>query len=117
MYTSLNRPAANNKLHFAGEALSIRHACVDLLKSLGGSLTSWFQIRWVVGALDSAWRAVYNYLFLSDPSKIAKFFELWGTNAEWFEEPETFVPHDPVARRQHSVLEKYIRRTHGVRLA
>jgi len=26
MYTSLNRPAANGKLHFAGEALSIRHA-------------------------------------------------------------------------------------------
>jgi hypothetical protein len=26
MYTALNRPAAYNKLHFAGEALSIRHA-------------------------------------------------------------------------------------------
>jgi len=26
MYTSLNRPAANDKLHFVGEALSIRHA-------------------------------------------------------------------------------------------
>jgi len=26
MYTSLGRPAANDKLHFAGEALSVRHA-------------------------------------------------------------------------------------------
>jgi hypothetical protein len=26
MYTALSRPAADNKLHFAGEALSIRHA-------------------------------------------------------------------------------------------
>lgn len=26
LYTSLNRPAADNKLHFAGEALSVRHA-------------------------------------------------------------------------------------------
>ena len=25
-YTALSRPAADNKLHFAGEALSIRHA-------------------------------------------------------------------------------------------
>ena len=26
MYTALNLPAANNQLHFAGEALSVRHA-------------------------------------------------------------------------------------------
>jgi len=26
MYTALSRPAANNRLHFAGEALSVRHA-------------------------------------------------------------------------------------------
>lgn len=28
MYTALSRPAADNKLHFAGEAISIRHAYV-----------------------------------------------------------------------------------------
>ena len=26
LYTALSRPAADNKLHFAGDALSIRHA-------------------------------------------------------------------------------------------
>ncbi|KAF9560294.1 amine oxidase [Agrocybe pediades] len=92
MYSSLNKPAANDKLHFAGEALSIRHA-------------------WVVGALDSAWRAVYDYLFFSDPTKIEKFFELWGTNAEWFEEVDTLIPLPPSQRRQHSLLERYVRHT------
>ena len=49
--------------------------------------------RWVVGALDSAWRAVYSYLLFTDPSKLDKFYELWGKNAEWFElEPETGKP-------------------------
>ena len=46
--------------------------------------------RWVVGALDSAWRAVYSYLLFTDPSKLDAFYALWGKNAEWFEpEPDT----------------------------
>jgi hypothetical protein len=54
-------------------------------------LTSWF--RWVVGALDSAWRAVYSYLLYTDPSKLEVFYALWGKNAEWFEpEPDTGKP-------------------------
>nr|QAA96039.1 L-amino acid oxidase 4 [synthetic construct] len=90
LYTSLNRPAANGKLHFAGEALSVRHA-------------------WVVGALDSAWRAVYNYLYVTDPAKLPKFFELWGKNAEWFEQPgDGKEPNS-----DNSLLEKFVRRTHG----
>ena len=28
LYDSLNSPAAKGRLHFAGEALSVRHACV-----------------------------------------------------------------------------------------
>ena len=49
--------------------------------------------RWVVGALDSAWRAVYSYLLFTDPSKLDMFFALWGKNAEWFEpEPDTDEP-------------------------
>ncbi|KAG6380589.1 hypothetical protein JVT61DRAFT_4953 [Boletus reticuloceps] len=65
LYTSLNAPAANNRLHFAGEALSTRHA-------------------WVVGALDSAWRAVYQYLKVTGQNdKIKKFKEIWGENLEW----------------------------------
>ncbi|KAG1869407.1 hypothetical protein DFJ58DRAFT_63493 [Suillus subalutaceus] len=65
LYTSLTAPNANKRLHFAGEAISTRHA-------------------WVVGALDSAWRAVYEYLLSSrQHDKIQRFFDLWGQNEEW----------------------------------
>lgn len=42
-FASMKMPAAQNKLHFAGEATSVHHA-------------------WVLGALNSAWRAVYSAL-------------------------------------------------------
>ena len=67
MYQSLTRPAGGKRLHFAGEAISTRHA-------------------WVEGALDSAWRAVYE-LLLTEPGwahLLPKFFKDWGYNAEWF---------------------------------
>ncbi|KAF8638781.1 hypothetical protein AX16_010432 [Volvariella volvacea WC 439] len=64
LYDSLNAPSPNGKLHFAGEALSIRHA-------------------WVVGALDSAWRAVNEYLTLNYQQLLPKFYAEWGTNEEW----------------------------------
>ena len=70
----------------------------------------------MVGALDSAWRAVYSYLLLTDESKIPKFFELWGKNAEWFEEHHTLIPDDPREDRSHSLLEKFIRRTRSTKL-
>ena len=53
--------------------------------------------RWIVGALDSAWRAVYSYLLYTDPSKLEVFYTLWGRNEEWFEplaEPETGKPNN-----------------------
>lgn len=43
LFASIKAPAANGKLHFAGESTSVHHA-------------------WVVGSLNSAWRAVYNAL-------------------------------------------------------
>ncbi|KAG1817807.1 hypothetical protein DFJ58DRAFT_833334 [Suillus subalutaceus] len=65
LYTSLNNPAAGGYLHFAGEAISVRHA-------------------WVEGALDSAWRAVHEMLvFPAFESYRDKFFEHWGVNPEW----------------------------------
>ncbi|KAG1898907.1 uncharacterized protein F5891DRAFT_1190404 [Suillus fuscotomentosus] len=65
LYTALTVPNANKRLHFAGEAISTRHA-------------------WIVGALDSAWRAVYEYLLASgQQEKIQRFFDLWGQNVEW----------------------------------
>ncbi|KAI5984065.1 hypothetical protein EDD15DRAFT_2177765 [Pisolithus albus] len=65
MYASLTYPAANKRLHFAGEAISTRHA-------------------WVVGALDGAWRAVHEYLAVTkQEDKMKKFVKLWGYNLEW----------------------------------
>ena len=70
-YLSLNTPAANGFLHFAGEAISVRHA-------------------WVEGALDSAWRAVREMLyfpgFTDDQRK--KFYKNWGENEEWIDRTE-----------------------------
>ncbi|KAG2153891.1 hypothetical protein DEU56DRAFT_868461 [Suillus clintonianus] len=75
LYTALTVPNHNKRLHFAGEAISTRHA-------------------WVVGALDSAWRAVYEYLLASKKhpqSTIEKFFKLWGTNIEWVDRPSEYA--------------------------
>ncbi|KAF8881320.1 hypothetical protein BD779DRAFT_1675460 [Infundibulicybe gibba] len=66
-YRHLNLPAADGHLHFAGEALSVRHA-------------------WVVGALDSAWRAVKEVIVMKYGTSSAKykdFMSLWGENLEW----------------------------------
>ncbi|KAI6143733.1 hypothetical protein BKA82DRAFT_36374 [Pisolithus tinctorius] len=74
VYTSLTYPAANKRLHFAGEAISTRHG-------------------WVVGALDSAWRAVYEYLSVTNQrEKMLRFKQLWGENVEWASPPAQF--HD-----------------------
>ncbi|KAI9573056.1 hypothetical protein HD554DRAFT_2167339 [Boletus coccyginus] len=65
LYPSLTYPAASQRLHFAGEAVSTRHG-------------------WVVGALDSSWRAVYEYLKVTgQDDKIKKFKTLWGENSDW----------------------------------
>ena len=56
--------------------------------------------RWVVGALDSAWRAVYSYLYYTDPSKLDAFYAIWGKNAEWFQpEPDTGNPGSSLFER------------------
>ncbi|KAG8740117.1 hypothetical protein FRC10_004746 [Ceratobasidium sp. 414] len=65
LYTSLTTPAAKGYLHFAGEAISVRHA-------------------WVEGALDSAWRAVHEMLlFPAFASYREQFYANWGSNPEW----------------------------------
>jgi len=74
LYTSLNNPAAKGYLHFAGEAISVRHA-------------------WVEGALDSAWRAVHEMLvFPAFESYRDKFFENWGVNPEWIKRSNLRAP-------------------------
>lgn len=68
LYQSLNAYAGNGRLHFAGEALSTRHA-------------------WVEGAFDSAWKAVAELLWTGnfDPEIKIKFYTNWGTNPEWID--------------------------------
>jgi len=76
VYTSMNTSAADGLLHFAGEALSARHA-------------------WVEGALDSAWRAVNEMLWLLPDRHryLFDFYRMWGYSPEWvLAQPRKSVP-------------------------
>ena len=72
-----------------------------------GFLTLMFLNRWVVGALDSAWRAVYSYLLYTDPGKLDMFYSLWGKNAEWFEPEPGTGKHSNI-----SLFERYLASSH-----
>ena len=63
LFSSLKAPAAKGRLHIAGEATSVHHA-------------------WVLGALNSAWRAVYNVLLMHKPEKIEDLKHRWGVPDE-----------------------------------
>ncbi|KAK2462139.1 hypothetical protein APHAL10511_005837 [Amanita phalloides] len=79
VYTSMTTFAADGLLHFAGEALSPRHA-------------------WVEGALDSAWRAVAEMLSLMPDGDeyLAQFYSKWGYNPEWIlRRPKVSIPDVP----------------------
>ncbi|EKM51231.1 uncharacterized protein PHACADRAFT_213099 [Phanerochaete carnosa HHB-10118-sp] len=67
LYTHLTRPAAEGRLHFAGEVMSARHA-------------------WVVGALQASHRAVWQIIATSYPSKLKRFEERWGRTEAWTRE-------------------------------
>ena len=58
LFASIKAPAAGGRFHIAGEATSVHHA-------------------WVLGALNSAWRAVFNAL-ISMPDKRKELIEKWG---------------------------------------
>jgi monoamine oxidase len=63
-YPHMTRPASDGKLHFVGEATSTHHA-------------------WVVGGLDSAYRAVLQFLIRFRKGKyIKKLRENWGEVGE-----------------------------------
>ncbi|KAK7678543.1 hypothetical protein QCA50_018415 [Cerrena zonata] len=59
LFASIKAPAADGRFHIAGEATSVHHA-------------------WVLGALNSAWRAVYNVLLKQRPDKIPLLIKNWG---------------------------------------
>lgn len=67
MFASMKAPAANGKLHIAGEATSVHHG-------------------WVLGALNSAWRAVYNALGQLEPAEMERkrtlLKRIWGVPEE-----------------------------------
>lgn len=62
LFASVKVPAAYGKLHLAGEATSVHHA-------------------WVLGALNSAWRAVFN-VFHGNLQKQKEVIEKWGVPDE-----------------------------------
>ncbi|KAK7686113.1 hypothetical protein QCA50_010925 [Cerrena zonata] len=62
LFASLKAPAANGRLHIAGEATSVHHG-------------------WILGAVNSAWRAVYNAL-IHRPEKRRELIERWGVPDE-----------------------------------
>ncbi|KAG0704662.1 hypothetical protein DFH29DRAFT_848626 [Suillus ampliporus] len=96
LYTSLTVPNANKRLHFAGEAISTRHA-------------------WVVGALDSAWRAVYEYLLASGhpQTTIDKFFELSGKNIEWACPSSNYADKEDDPENQNTLLRVHMGYTYA----
>jgi len=87
IYSEMLLPAANGKLFFAGEATSACHA-------------------WVAGALDSAWRAVDQYLALNhDDSVQQKFWDLWGPTEYWDEASDkTLVDLNRKLTERHLVI-------------
>jgi monoamine oxidase len=79
MFESLKFPAAQGKLHFAGEATSTHHA-------------------WILGALNSAWRAVRNVIFgLPDDERdrlLALLKQKWETPDEEVDTESAKVAYD-----------------------
>jgi monoamine oxidase len=61
LFASMKAPGANGRLHIAGEATSVHHA-------------------WVLGALNSAWRAVYHALgkYPDAEAKRLTLIKEWG---------------------------------------
>lgn len=91
----MNTPAAYGRLHFAGEAISVRHA-------------------WVEGALDSAWHAVAEMLTLSFPAYREKFYKNWGTNPEWKLKVSGIIPQPPdrIPGVEEDLVLQHLRYTH-----
>ncbi|KAA1477078.1 hypothetical protein DENSPDRAFT_828268 [Dentipellis sp. KUC8613] len=58
LFASIKTPAAKGRFHIAGEATSVHHA-------------------WVLGALNSAWRAVHGVLLKSHQDKESIFIQRW----------------------------------------
>jgi monoamine oxidase len=94
LYTSLNAPAAKGYLHFAGEAISARHA-------------------WVEGALDSALKAVHEIVhFPAFQSYKDKFFQNWGVNPEWMKPSTRRRGPGAIPRPEEDLILEHLALTH-----
>jgi len=71
-----------------------------------------------VGALDSAWRAVYEYLLASGQPEttIDKFFALWGKNVEWVQPSSKYVGGD-VDQKKNTLLRVHMGFTYAGELS
>jgi hypothetical protein len=91
-------------------------SCVSERSSVSGcSQLNDVSYRWVVGALDSAWRAVYEYLLASGQST-EKFFELWGKNVEWTT-PSSQYADGKVDSEENTLLRVHMGYTHAAELS
>ena len=82
LFTSLRKPAgANSRIHIAGEATSVHHA-------------------WVLGALNSAWRAVNHAIELRPKKDQAALFEKFYD--EWAIPQEEQLTHNLKMKKEKS---------------
>jgi hypothetical protein len=65
-----------------------------------------FTNSWVAGALDSAWRAVYQYLSLYQPDSVMQtFYNEWGSSEYWDEtSDEELVKQNRELMERHLVI-------------
>jgi hypothetical protein len=76
LYRNMILPAGKNKIFFAGEALSLRHA-------------------WVEGALDSAWRAVAEFCLINGlKDEYLALLKEWDIDGECAPPPESLPSDD-----------------------
>ena len=63
------------------------------------------HLRWIVGALDSAWAAVLKYHHLSNRSgELEAFYMKWGKNLEWFGHNALSDDHKETTAKRHHGL-------------
>ena len=73
-------------MFFAGEATSVCHG-------------------WVAGALNSAWRAVDQYLLLNRPKSYRDmFWDKWGPNEYWDNAASKTIDQDHELTNRHLVI-------------
>jgi hypothetical protein len=76
LFRNMILPAGKNRIFFAGEALSLRHA-------------------WVEGALDSAWRSVAQFCLHSQlKDQYVELLREWGIGGECAPPPRSLASED-----------------------